>query len=76
MISAIDVADEDAERRTSEEDEWELVEAPNSAGDRARAKFVAIVAPVANEGPRAFFLPAVEGFEDEEALLDMEGPWR
>ena len=46
---------------------------PSSAGDRARAKFVAIVPVVANEGPRAFDLPPVAGLEDEEAFdPDME----
>jgi hypothetical protein len=71
MISATEVADADAESRTSDEVEPAAEVPPSSAGDRARAKFCAIVAPDARTGPRAFFLPAVEGL-DEEALLDME----
>jgi len=66
-ISATDVADEDAERRTSEEFEPEVEAPPSSAGDRARAKFDAIVPVVAKRGPRAFGLPEPAGFEDEEA---------
>lgn len=69
MISATDVADADAETRASEEPMWAVEAPPARAGDRARAKFCAIVEGRARGGPRA--LPFPLGADEEACDPDM-----
>jgi hypothetical protein len=66
MISATDVADADAETRTSDDAELASEDVPMRAGDRARAKFCAIVEGRARLAPSARIFPL---FEDEEAVF-------